>query len=401
MKKKRETPIYVTRPYLPDIQAYIENLASVWDSRQLTNGGPLVRRLEAQLCERLGVAHMVLSANGHLALDAALRALNLSGEVITTPFTFASTAHAVSMNGLTPVFCDIKESDCTIDEEKIIPLITDKTCAILPVHVYGFPCNTERVAEIADTYGLKVIYDAAHAFGVTVNGRGIGSFGDASMFSFHATKVFHTVEGGGLAFGDETLRPRLAALQNFGLTSKEDASYVGYNAKMTEFHAAMGLANLETLDCQIAQRRLLAEHYIRRLSGVPGIRVFSWSNDRILYNYSYFPVLFDDSVLAVNRDEIAFRMEREYQIYVRKYFYPLLSDLTCYRSAYQSADTPVARKIAARVLTLPLYAELTLEEADAVCDAILTIISDRRCLPQKAAACNEINTAPQRDTHLG
>lgn len=243
MPASNRLKIPIIRPYMPfkdDFMAYADQ---IWQTRQLSNSGPLVQELEDRLRERLRVENLMVYANGHLALDSACKALGLcSGEVITTPFTFLSTAHALSMNGLKPIFCDIKESDCTIDEEKLEALITSETKAIVPVHVYGFPCNYERIQQIAEKYHLKVIYDAAHAFGVTVDGKGIGDFGDVSMFSFHATKVYHTVEGGAVTYHDPALTNRLRSAKNFGLTSPEEADSISFNAKMTELHAAMGLS---------------------------------------------------------------------------------------------------------------------------------------------------------------
>lgn len=368
-------PILVTRPYMPSQESFMRYAERIWESRWLTHGGPLVTELQEKLKERLLVPGLVVFANGHLALDCALKALNVNnGEAITTPFTYISTSNALSMNGLKPVFCDIKESNCTIDEEKIESLITPKTKVIVPVHVYGFPCNHQRIHEIADKHGLKVVYDAAHAFGVTVNGKGIGTWGDASMFSFQATKVYHTTEGGAVTYTDSELTDRLIAAKNFGMIAPEEASSVSFNAKMTEICAAMGLANLETVDWQIQQRRKLIEHYIERLSSITGIRLFQWNQPGVVYNYAYFPVLFDESVLGIGRDEIAEQLERDYNILVRKYFYPLLSDFQCYRGHYNSYDTPIAKRISNQVLTLPLFVELEHAQVDYICDALEEII---------------------------
>ena len=375
MPASNRLKIPIIRPYMPfkdDFMAYADQ---IWQTRQLSNSGPLVQELEDRLRERLRVENLMVFANGHLALDSACKALGLcSGEVITTPFTFLSTAHALSMNGLKPIFCDIKESDCTIDEEKLEALITSETKAIVPVHVYGFPCNYERIQQIAEKYHLKVIYDAAHAFGVTVDGKGIGDFGDVSMFSFHATKVYHTVEGGAVTYHDPALTNRLRSAKNFGLTSPEEADSISFNAKMTELHAAMGLANLKSVDWQIECRKGLVEHYIHRLSLLKGIRLFRWDKPGVAYNYAYFPVLFEPD-LGVTRDEIAERLEKEYHILTRKYFYPLLSDLHCYQDISNSGCTPIAKKIAEQVLTLPLFVEETHEQIDYICDAITEILS--------------------------
>lgn len=372
MIKKREDIIPIIRPFMPDRDEFMAYADSLWKTRQLSNNGPLVQELQENLKERLQVLNLVVFANGHLALDSAIKALDLrNGEAITTPFTYLSTSHALAMNGLKPVFCDIKESDCTIDEEKIEELITPSTKAIVPVHVYGFPCNYRRIQEIADNHRLKVIYDAAHAFGVSVDGKGIGTLGDASMFSFHATKVYHTTEGGAVTCNTADLVPKLVAAKNFGMISPEEATSISFNAKMTELHAAMGLANLKSLDLQIAQRKVRVEQYLDRISGIKGIRTFSWDNPKIAYNYAYFPALFDESVLGVGRDVIAERLREEYRVLVRKYFYPLVSDLQCY---HDSCNIPIARKISSQILALPLFAELTADQVDYVCDAIQEIV---------------------------
>lgn len=365
---KRERPILVTRPSLPDIAAYTVRLQTVWDDRWLTNGGPLVQELEDKLRARLGVENAVVYTNGHLALDCALRSLRLSGEVITTPFTFLSTVNAIAMNGLTPVFCDIKESDCTLDEDKLEGLVTDRTCAIVPVHVYGFPCNHEAIQAVADRYGLKVVYDAAHAFGVSVGGCGVGTFGDISMYSFHATKVFHTVEGGAVTFGDGSLRGELMSRKNFGMETQEQCRVPGLNAKMTEFHAAMGLCNLELFPRQVEKRRAVVEQYLAGLRGVPGLRLFSWAREDVTYNYAYFPVL------SEKRDALLQRLAEDYNVFGRKYFYPAVNELSCYCG--EKGETPVAHRIAQQAFCLPLYADLTTEEVDYICDAIRKIMKD-------------------------
>ena len=305
--------------------------------------------------------------NGHMALELTLQAMKLTGEVITTPFSFASTTHAIVRNGLTPVFCDINEEDYTIDVDKLESLITEKTSAIVPVHVYGNPCDVKRIQEIADRHGLKVIYDAAHTFGEEIDGTGIGQFGDASMFSFHATKVFHSIEGGAVAFHDSKLKDLLYQLKNFGITGYEQVEYVGANGKMNEFQAAMGLCNLRHVDADIAKRKVLTERYRERLGGVKGIRLCK-EKEGVRYNYAYMPVVFEG--YGADRDEI-FAALKEYNIYARKYFYPCINDYACYREQFSSDDTPVAKRIASEVLTLPLYPDLSLETVDEICDIIL------------------------------
>ena len=368
-----DIPIPIMRPAMPEETRLMAYARSLWDTRWLTHGGPLTKQLEDRLKERLAVEDLVVFANGHLALDCALKALELrDGEAITTPFTYLSTSHALSMNGLKPVYCDIKESDCTMDESGIEALITERTRVIVPVHVYGFPCNTEAIRRIADRHGLRVVYDAAHAFGVKVNGRGAAGFGDASMLSFHATKVFHTVEGGAVAFHDPVLRSRLISAKNFGMTGAEQADSVSFNAKMTEMHAAMGLANLEIIDAQIQKRQELVAHYLERLSPVDGLRLFSWDQPGVEYNYAYFPFLVEKG-FGKSRDMLAEKLEKQSHIQTRKYFYPLLSDLNCYRQEHNSGDTPVAKRVSETVLTLPLFVELTHEQVDGICDAIVEI----------------------------
>lgn len=378
MMEKIETPIPITRPYMPTQEAFMSYAERIWENRWLTHGGPLVQELQERLKEYLKTPGLVAFSNGHMALDCAFRALELNeGEAITTPFTYISTSNAISMSGMKPVFCDIKESDCTIDEDKIESLITEKTRAIVPVHVYGFPCNYKRIQEIADKHGLKVVYDAAHAFGVEVDGAGVGTFGDASMFSFHATKVFHTVEGGAIAFRDNALTDKLISAKNFGMVAAEEADSISLNAKMTELHAAMGLADLDIMAQQIERRKALIERYRKGLSGIDGVRLFNWDMQGVKYNYAYFPVIFDDTALGTGRDEIARRLIEDYNVLVRKYFYPLLSDLNCYKNEHNSANTPIAKRISNQVLTLPLFVDLTDEQVDYICAAICEIVGKR------------------------
>lgn len=373
---KIDKPILVTHPYMPPKETVMKYLDSLWETRWLTNNGPLVKRLEAWLKDKLNVDDIVVFANGHLALDSAFRLYGFPKgcEVITTPYTFVSTVNAIEMNGLKPVFCDIKESDCTIDENKIEELITDKTVAICPVHVYGFPCNVEKIEEIAKRHNLKVIYDSAHAFGVKLNGMGIAAFGDMSMFSMHATKVFHTVEGGAVAFSQKELREKLMMQKNFGLKYKEDAQAAALNAKMSDMHAAVGLANLESFDAQVAKRKELVERYIVNIEKINGenknskIALFNFNNN-VKYNYAYFPVLINDE-LGISRDELAERLWNEKNINARKYFSPIISEMTYYKNKYGVSNTPIAEKISKKVLTLPMYYELSLEEVDYITDSI-------------------------------
>lgn len=361
--------INVTRSSMPSFEEYCAEIRDLWDSRWLTNSGAKHQHLQAELEAYLGVPHVTLYTNGHLALEGVLAAMDLprGGEVITTPFTFASTTQAIVRSGLTPVFCDIDPDTYTLDPAKIEPLITDKTCAIVPVHVYGNLCDVDAIAAIAKRHGLKVIYDAAHAFGATLRGAGVASFGDASMFSFHATKVFHTIEGGAVCYSDGDLTARLDAGKNFGLTAPEEITYAAGNAKMNEFQAAMGLCNLRHLEGEIAKRKAVVERYRERLSGVPGIVLCKEQKD-VCSNYAYFPAVFDG--YARNRDQIAALLV-EHGIHARKYFYPLTGTCRAYENRFPIQKTPVAEHIARRVLTLPLYADLRLEDVDRICDLIL------------------------------
>lgn len=363
--------IMVTRSSMPEFEEYIDEIRELWDTHWLTNMGKKHRQLQAELENYLNVPHVTLYANGHLALEFIISAMNFpkGAEVITTPFTFASTTHAIVRNGLVPVFCDINKNDYTIDVTKIEELITDKTVAIVPVHVYGNICDVEEIERIAKKYALKVIYDAAHAFGVKYKGISSACFGDASMFSFHATKVFNTIEGGAVCYSNDSLVQLLNDQKNFGIHNAEEVAYVGGNAKMNEFQAAMGICNLRHIDEEIAKRRKAVERYRERLSGVEGIKL-SVIQENVESNYAYFPVVFDG--YKYTRNEICTMLEKQ-GITARKYFYPLTNSFECYRN-YPTAGvekTPVAQHIALRVLTLPLYADLSLEDVDRICDVIL------------------------------
>ena len=363
--------ILVTRSSMPSYEEYCEEIKELWDTHWLTNMGPKHKQLQSQLEEYFDIPHVALYTNGHLALENVIAALNLpkGREVITTPFTFASTTHAIVRNGLVPVFCDVKENDYTIDTTMMEELITDNTVAIVPVHVYGNMCDVEEIARIAKKYGLKVIYDAAHAFAVKYKGHSSASFGDASMFSFHATKVFNTIEGGCVCFKDDSWVQLLNDMKNFGIHGPESVEYVGGNAKMNEFQAAMGLCNLRHLDEEVGKRKKVVERYRERLESVEGIKL-SKIQEGVESNYAYFPVMFDG--YKYTRNEV-FEKLAEQGIGARKYFYPLTNSFECYRN-YPTAETektPVAQHIALRVLTLPLYADLSLEDVDRICDVIL------------------------------
>lgn len=367
MREKMEDPILVTRSSLPPLEEYVEMLKPIWDSAWLTNMGAYHQEFKEKLKEYMDVPCLELFVNGHMALELALQAMKLEGEVITTPFSFSSTTHAIVRNGLTPVFCDINREDYTMDAEMLESLITDRTSAILPVHVYGNLCDVERIQEIAKKHHLKVIYDAAHAFGEELDGQGVGRWGDASMFSFHATKVFHSIEGGAVAFGDKSLEPLFYQLKNFGITGYETVEYVGTNGKMNEFQAAMGLCNLRHVERSIEKRGILEARYRERLSGVEGIRLCR-ENPRVRKNHAYMPVVFDG--YRMDRDQI-FQTLKEHNIHARKYFYPCINSYQCYRDRFKAEDTPVAADISKKVLTLPLYEDLPLEAVDRICHIIL------------------------------
>lgn len=429
--KDYKSSILVTRSSMPDFSEYVEEIRELWDTHWLTNMGVKHNALKQGLKEYLGVSNLDLLVNGHMALELSIQALKLKGEVITTPFTFASTTHAIVRNGLTPVFCDIDPFTFCMDTDKIEALITDRTSAIIPVHVYGNICNVTEIQRIADKYGLIVLYDACHAFGETVRiprgifgGRfnnaenadktadsaqlggadseielGIGNFGDVSCFSFHATKVFNTIEGGAVVYnekpldalnvysenaGDDHIKSgtfgeahvamddfgsRLYDLKNFGIHGPEQVEAVGANAKMNEFAAAMGICNLRHVDECIEKRIAVNERYRAHLEGVDGLQL-NLVQENVKSNYAYFPVIFDEKVFGASRNEV-FEALAQNNIGARKYFYPLTNMFECYRDHYDVNDTPVALRISKRVLTLPMYADLALEDIDRICEIIL------------------------------
>lgn len=366
----QEPTIQVTRSSMPTMEEYMKEVASLWESHWLTNMGKKHKELEVALEDYLGVRNVTLFCNGHQALECVLEAMELpqGSEVITTPFTFASTTHAIVRKGLTPVFADIKADDYTLDPESVERLVTPRTCAIVPVHVYGNLCDVDAIQDIANRHGLKVIYDAAHAFGVVKKGVSAATYGDASMFSFHATKVFNTIEGGAVCFSDPRLYDVLNQWKNFGITGPEDVEYVGGNAKMNEFCAAMGLCNLRHLNEEIEKRAKVDTRYRERLSDVRGLRLCKVPED-VRHNFSYMPVVFDND-FGATRDEVYQALDAA-GVRARKYFYPLVSDYACYRAVYASERTPVAAWVADRVLTLPMYADLALSDVDHICDVII------------------------------
>lgn len=365
------TRINVTRSSMPTFDEYMDEIKDLWDTHWLTNMGEKHNLLERKLQEYCNIEHVSLMVNGHMALELGLQALGIRGEVITTPFTFASTTHAIVRNGLTPVFCDINIDDYTIDVSKIEDLITDKTCAIMPVHVYGNICDVEGIDQIAKKYGLKVIYDAAHAFGETYKGRSVVSYGDVSMLSFHATKVFNTIEGGAICYHDDFLKEPIYQLRDFGIRDEENVDGIGANAKMNEFCAAMGLCNLRHIAEEIEKRKRIVERYRMHLEGIEGIRILKINND-VSYNYAYFPVYFDEQILGYTRNEVCEWLKKE-NIFARKYFYPLTNSFKCFNDQYTVNDTPIALAVSKRILTLPLYADLQEKDVDNICEIILSI----------------------------
>lgn len=365
--------ILVTRSSMPAIEDYIEEIKPIFESRWMTNMGPIYKKFQHQLIEQLGVPYLSLFTNGHMALEMAIQSLGIrhpNGEVITTPFSFVSTSHAIVRSNLKPIFCDIRPNDYTIDPKKIEKLINKHTVAIIPVHVYGNVCDVETIENLAKKNHLKVVYDAAHAFGVKYKNRGIGNFGDASMFSFHATKVFNTIEGGAVAFSDETYRAKLHNLKNFGICNEEDVDGVGGNAKLDEFRAAMGICNLKRFDECIEKRAKIYEHYQERLAETKGIRTCSIQKN-VTPNYAYFPIYINAYDFGQTRDQIYEKLKKE-DIFVRKYFYPAINELRCYKDIYTETSTPIAHDVSLNILTLPMYEELALKDVDRICDIILS-----------------------------
>lgn len=362
--------IYVTRSSMPTYEEYCEAIKPLWDSHWLTNMGQYHQELEEKLKEYLDVPEVSLTVNGHMALELAIQSFDFpeGSEIITTPFTFVSTTHAIVRNHLQPIFCDIKETDGTIDETKIEELITPRTVAILPVHVYGNICNIDAIQMIADKYSLKVIYDACHAFGETYNNKGIAGFGDVSVFSFHATKVFNTIEGGAVCSKDHNVYEKMYNLKNFGIHNEELVVSVGANAKMNEFAAIMGLCNLKHIDAAILDRKRVYEMYSERLGDIEGIRILGHS-EATKSNYAYYPIIVEDNY-HMNRDELYNKL-RDNNIYARKYFHPITADQACFKNLYKNDDLFTARSMAKRILLLPIYEGLADNEIDKILQLLL------------------------------
>lgn len=353
--------IFLTQASLPDLEEYIEEIRNIWNTHWVTSMGPKHNLLEKKIEDYLGINGVTLFTNGHNALEAILNAFELKGEVITTPFSFISTTHAIVRNGLMPVFCDITEHDFNIDADKIERLITDKTSAILATHIFGTPCNVEKIEEIAKKYNLKVIYDAAHAFGVKYKGKGIAAYGDASIFSFHASKVFNSLEGGCVVCSDRVVNDYLMKYRNFGNTNGY-TEIIGTNAKMNEFSAAMGLCNLRHIDTSIGKRKKLFEYYCEELKVVSGV-MLPEKSESFARNYSYFPIRIDSTLLPGKRDDIFIKMNN-WGIQVLRHFYPIVPEQPCYKDMFFNVYTPIAKKISEEILLLPLYEKLQIEEAE-------------------------------------
>lgn len=363
--------IFVTQPFLPPLEEFNEYLKKIWKSKWLTNNGQFHQEFEQRLCEYLGVKYISLFSNGTLALITAIQALKLSGEVITTPYSFVATTHALWWNNIKPVFVDIEPKTFNLDPDKVEAAITPKTTAILPVHVYGTPCDVTRIQEIADRYGLKLIYDAAHAFGVRLNGTSVATFGDLSVLSFHATKVFNTFEGGAIICHDETTKQHIDQLKNFGIINETTVLAPGINAKMNEFQAALGILQLKYLDEAIGKRKILTKRYREFLEKIPGISVMQ-DVPGIEYNFGYFPVLIDSVKLGRTRDEVYNKLKR-HNIFSRRYFYPLISQFPTYKGLPSSdpVNLPVAEKITQQILCLPIYPDLEISNIKIVCELII------------------------------
>jgi len=364
-------PIYITRPNLPPLEKLQPYLEEIWKNKILTNDGPFHKKFEKALAEHLDVEHINLFTNATIALVVGLQALRITGEVITTPFSFVATTHALKWNGITPVFCDIEEETLNIDPDKIEALITPKTTAIMPVHVYGHPCDTEKIQAIADKYGLKVIYDAAHAFGIKMNYNNLFLEGDMSVLSFHGTKLFTTFEGGAIISKDEKLKKRIDYLKNFGFADELTVIAPGINGKMNEFQSVIGLLSLEIVDEEIAKRKKAAETYFELLKDVKGIKVFN-KFDGYKYNYAYFPILIDEEIFDASRESV-YDEFRKQNIFVRRYFYPLISNMPTYRSLPSAAkeNLPVANKFGEQVLCIPIYGDLENENIANICKIIV------------------------------
>jgi len=363
-------PIYVTQPHLPPLEEFIPYLEQIWENKILTNGGPFHQQLEKALCEYLGVEYISLFTNGTIALVTALQALRVTGEVITTPYSFVATSHSLLWNGIKPVFVDIDPHTLNIDPAKVEAAITPQTTAIMPVHCYGHPCDVDAIQKMADNYNLKIIYDAAHAFGVQDAGGSVLRHGDLAVLSFHATKVFNTFEGGAIVCPDAKTKLRIDQLKNFGFVDEVTVVAPGINGKMSEFNAALGLLQLKSLDEAIQKRQALDAHYREALAKVKGIHCLGDADEKVA-NYSYFPILVSNEY-PIDRDAL-YQKLKDQGIHARRYFYPLISDFPMYRSLHsaQRSNLPVASEVAQKVLCLPIYPALLFEEQQRIIEVIL------------------------------
>ena len=362
-------PIYVTRPFMPPLEEFTRGLREIWDNQWLTNDGPVLRRYLGELKDYFETDNICLFNNGTLALQIALQGMGISGEVITTPFTFVSTTHALYWNKVRPVFCDIEPDTFTLDPEKVEELITPWTTAILAVHTFGRPCRLDELARVARRHNLRLIYDAADAFGVRVNGKPIGHFGDLSMFSFHATKLYHSLEGGMLTFRDPGLARTFNYLKNFGFKSETEVVMPGTNAKMNEIQALMGSQMLKHVDEIISRRRRLHELYRECLAEAPGIIFSPEPGPEVMFNYGYLPVQVDEQQSGISRDDLYHRL-RQYNVMARRYYYPLINEYDCYQSVPLARPVPVAEKVSGRILTLPVYAGLSENDVENICEIV-------------------------------
>ena len=382
MLKPFEKPIYVTQPFLPNRDDFYERLEEIWESRWLTNNGPIVRRFEKQLSCYFETENLCLFNNGTLALQIALQGMGISGEVITTPYTFVATSHALFWNKVRPVFVDIEPDFYTIDPQKVEAAITPWTTAILAVHVYGHPCKLNALADIARKHNLKLLYDSAHAFGVRVGGQSISHFGDLSMFSFHATKLYHSIEGGMLIFRDGGFKKTFDYLKNFGFENEVEVVMPGTNAKMNEFQALMGELVLVHIDRIIAARKKIYELYRELLQSVPGIKIVPPTATDVAYNYAYVPIEVDEKEFGISRDQLYEEMKK-YNVFARRYFYPLLVDFPCYRAVSVNDPLTVARRVADRILTLPIYDALALPDVEKICEMIMSLQKSKSSLSHR------------------
>lgn len=368
--KPFDQPVMVTRPLFPELSRFNIKLEEIWESKWLSNNGHQHRKLEEKIKETLCVPNVSLFNNGTIALIVAIQSLRLSGEVITTPFTFPATPHVLTWNNIKPVFCDIDPVTLNIDADKIESMITPDTTGILPVHVFGTPCEVDKIQDIADRYGLKVVYDAAHAFMCEIDGVGIGNFGDISMFSFHPTKLFHTGEGGALTYNDKNYKQRIDLLKNFGIKNEDEVIMPGINGKLNEIQAALGLIVLDMVENERTKRESISKRYRDRLSDIEGISYHILS-ENIKNSHQYFVIQIDEIVFGKTRDYV-YEELKKYNVFTRKYFYPLCSDYTCYRQLPSSApeNLPNANSAVKRVLSMPFYGELTIDDVDKICDII-------------------------------